>query len=291
MLTTDRAFVLIDGIPKAAEDARVSVFDRGFLYGDSVFETLRTYGGKPFALREHLDRLAKSAQSVRIPLDLDRETLIEEVLGAVRSSGFPESFVRVILTRGRAASLGLDPALADVPLRVLIVLPLDAPSPEKYEHGIRAVTYRAQRTVDGTAAAGAKVTNYLTAVLAMHEARQHGAEEALVVDGEGRVLEGATSNLFGVASRVLITPPEELGILPGITRARLLRVAELLGLEVSIRAIHLDELWTFDELFISSSIRELLALVEVDGQRIGLGQPGAVFQQLLEAFRQTARRE
>lgn len=289
MTAIDRAWVLIDGVPRTAQTAQISVFDRGFLYGDSVFETLRTYAAEPFALEEHLDRLAQSAERVQIPLGIDRKALASEVRLAIQQAGFEESFIRVMLTRGRADLLGLDPSLADRPVRVVMVLPLDAPASELYDRGIGAITYRAQRTVDGTTAAGAKVSNYLTAVLAMHQARQQGALEALLVDARERVLEGATSNLFGVLSGALITPPEELGILPGITRAHLLRVAERVGIPASKRAITVDELWSFDELFISSSIRELLALVRIDGRTVGAGRPGPIFHQLLQAFRKEAK--
>lgn len=290
-MSPDRACVLVNGVERPAGAAHVSVFDRGFLYGDSVFETLRTYGGQPFALGEHLDRLAESASRVMIALPVARDVLAAEVIDAVRRAGFEESFVRVILTRGRAASLGLDPGLAEAPLRVVIVLPLEPPAAVKYEQGILATTYRTHRVVDGTRAAGAKVGNYLTAVLAMHEARRFGAEEALLVDAENRVLEGATSNVFGVLAGTLVTPPEELGILAGITRGRLFHLADTLGMEVSLRGLDVDELWKLDELFITSSIRELLPVVRVDGRTIGSGQPGPVYQRLLDAFRQMARQE
>jgi branched-chain amino acid aminotransferase len=271
--------------------AHVSVFDRGFLYGDSVFETLRTYGGQAFALDDHLRRLEESARRVLIPMPVKREQFAAEVREAVRTAGFGECLVRIVLTRGRATVLGLDPSLADTPLRVVIVLPLESPAAKKYEQGISAITYRTQRVADGTAAAGAKVGNYLTAVLAMHEARRQGAEEALLVDAEERLLEGATSNVFGVVAGHLVTPPEDLGILAGITRARLFRVADALGMEVDVRPILVDEIWRFEEVFICSSIRELLSLIAVDGRAIGSGRPGPVFQRLLQAFRQLAAQE
>lgn len=284
-----KAFVLIDGRPVAPDTASVSVFDRGFLYGDSVFETLRTYDGKPFALKEHIARLFQSAARVLIDVPVSPEALEEEVRRAVASAGYAESYVRVTLTRGRGESLGLDPGLANSPLRVVIVTPLGTPPTAFYEQGISALLYRTERIADGTAATGAKIGNYLIAVLATHACRTQGAQEALLVDARGLVLEGATSNVFGVRSGKLVTPPLESGILPGITRAHVLEVAASLAIPVELRALPVEELFELDELFISSSIRELLAVVRVDGKAVGAGVPGPVYGRLLAAFRDAAR--
>lgn len=283
------ARVWIDGQARSSADAQVSVFDRGFLYGDSVFETLRTYAGRPFALELHLDRLERSAERVLIPMPVSRAVLRNEVESAVEAADYPESYVRLMLTRGQGTSLGLDPALSERPLRVLLVQPLSPLPSLKYEQGIAAVTFRTQRVGDGTQAAGAKLGNYLVAVLATHAARERGAEEALLVDAEGRLLEGATSNLFAVAAGRLVTPPEELGILSGITRAYALRAAAALSIAVDIRPLWVSELAKLDELFISSSIRELLPVVRVDEQDIGEGAPGPITQRLTSEFRRLVR--
>jgi branched-chain amino acid aminotransferase len=281
--------VWIDGQRFSAESAQVSVFDRGFLYGDSVFETLRTYGKKPFALEEHLARLERSAERVLIRMPLDRDGFRREVTEALSAVDHDESLVRIMLTRGRGTSLGLDPGLATTPLRVLLVMPLPAPLEQKYADGIGVITYRAPRLADGTAAAGAKVANYLAAVLAIDAARRASAEEALFVDPEQRVLEGSTSNVFAVIGGRLVTPPEDLGILPGITRARVLSLAAKRGLITEIRPMSVDELFTSEELFISSSIREILPVVSVDGRRVGSGKPGEITLALLSDFRVAAR--
>jgi branched-chain amino acid aminotransferase len=283
------AVVWIDGQRFSAESAQVSVFDRGFLYGDSVFETLRTYGKRPFALEEHLARLERSAERVLIRMPLDRDGFRREVTEALSAVDHDESLVRIMLTRGRGTSLGLDPGLATTPLRVLLVMPLPAPVEQKYADGIGVITYRAPRLADGTAAAGAKVANYLAAVLAIDAARRASAEEALFVDPEQRVLEGSTSNVFAVIGGRLVTPPEDLGILPGITRARVLSLAAKRGLITEIRPMSVDELFTSEELFISSSIREVLPVVSVDGRRVGSGKPGEITLALLSDFRVAAR--
>lgn len=267
----------------------MSVFDRGFLYGDSVFETLRTYGGSPFELEEHLLRLERSAQRVFIPLPLSLEDLGAEVSTAIEAAGNAESYVRLMITRGQGP-LGLDPALADRPCRVIIVQPLQPPPADQYARGIAAISYRTERVVDATSARGAKIGNYLISVLAMREARLAGAAEALILDGRGHLLEGASSNVFAVVGGRLVTPAEDQGILAGITRAHVLAAAAELGVPTELRALELEVARDADELFISSSIRELLPVVTLDGQAIGTGTPGPLFRQLLQAFRLRARR-
>jgi branched-chain amino acid aminotransferase len=276
---------MIDGQLRPAGEQSVSVFDRGFLYGDSVFETIRTYGGIPFELDEHMGRLEQSARLVFISLPVPISTFAAEVLEAVGAAANPESYVRVMLTRGQGA-LGLDPTLCDRPLRVTIVQPLSIPPAHHYVNGVAAISYRTQRQIDGTSAEGAKIGNYLVSVLAMREAGQVGALEALLVDVQGRVSEGASSNVFVVKAGQLITAPVGAGILAGITRAHVLDLAEALGIGVQLRAPHLDEVYAADEVFISSSIRELMPVVRLDQRSLGSGSPGPVFRQLLAAFRQ-----
>jgi branched-chain amino acid aminotransferase len=279
--------VLINGSPVSPETAFISVYDRGFLYGDSVFETIRTYGGKPFALDEHLARLARSAERVFIPLPVSLATLASEVEQAMQLAANPESYIRVMLTRG-TGPMGLDPDLAEAPTRIVFVEPLVPPSEQSYANGIEVILFRTARATDATAAAGAKVANYLTSVLAIREARRRGASEAFVIDGHGHVLEGTTSNVFVVRDGKLVTAPEESGILAGITRAYLLEAARQLQIDVVLRDISEAELFTADEVFISSSIREVLAVVRIDGKAVGNGAPGPITRRLHEAFRRHA---
>ncbi len=280
--------VWIDGLSMAPEDARVSVFDRGFLYGDSIFETLRTYGGAPFAAREHLVRLERSAQRVALELPKTAAELEAELRAAAKSSPYPESYLRLTITRG-VGPLGLDPALATSPTRVLLVGPLEPPPPETYERGISVSVYRTQRVTDATAAEGAKIGNYLTAVLALREAKAKGAREALIARADGGIVEGASSNLFFVEGKRLVTPGEADGVLAGITRQHLLTLARELGLGVEFAVPDVERLGAADEVFVSSSIRELLPVVEVEGRKVGAGTPGPTTALLLERFRATAR--
>ena len=285
------SLVLIDGRPMPPDEAKVSVFDRGFLYGDSVFEALRTYGGRPFALDRHLARLAASAARVFIDLPVGVAQIGREVESAIVGAGNAESYIRLTLTRGVGEALGLDPGLSRHALRVVIVTPLKSPPAETYRDGVAVITHRTERVTDHSAAAGAKVGNYLVAVLASREARLAGAAEALIVDGRGCVVEGSTSNVFAVRSDgTLLTPPESDGILLGITRESVLAVAAELGLRIALQSLPLDELKSAAEVFFCSSIRELVPVVSVDGVPIGAGKPGPTTLRLLAAFREACQR-
>lgn len=278
--------VSIDGVIQAPEEAKVSVYDRGFLYGDSVFETVRTYGGQPFALGEHLARLARSAARVGIALPIAIADLAMEVRLALRAGRNAESSARVMLTRG-AGPVGLDPALAGAPLRVILIEPLHLPAKELYRDGVKVITVRTERA--GDAAHGAKVGNYLASVLALQRAHAEGAYEALILDAAGRVVEGTTTNVFLVrfadGAAELVTPPEEAGILVGITREHLLEAAAELGIPVRFEAITPADVIAADEVFLSSSIREVMPVVTADGRPIGVGRPGPVTRRLHAAFR------
>ncbi|HTA88747.1 MAG TPA: aminotransferase class IV [Polyangiaceae bacterium] len=284
-----QATVMIDGQLTVPEQAVVSVFDRGFLYGDSVFESLRTYDGRLFLLDAHLARLERSAARVLIELPVPLSQLREEVMTALAAQGSPEAYVRLMLTRGTAQSLGLDPELSGASRRVLMVMPLKPPPPEIYERGIAAITFRAERPSDAPSVADAKIGNYLLSVLAMRRAREQGAGEALLEDAAGNILEGSTSNVFAVFGGKLVTPPETAAILPGITRARVLELARDAQLPLELRAISRAELTRADEVFITSSIRELVPVVKIDGQPVGVGEPGPVARELLRGFRRAVR--
>lgn len=290
--------VSIDGALHAPDDAKVSVYDRGFLYGDSVFETIRTYAGKCFALGEHIARLERSAALVAIPMPISADALAAEILAAVSASQSPggpgdgspadpaapaERYVRVMLSRGMGP-LGLDSTAAVAPLRVILVEPLQTPAPELYRDGVAVIAVRTERAAD--AAHGAKVGNYLASLLALRAARAAGAHEALVLDAQGRIIEGTTSNVFLVQGGALVTPPEEAGILAGITRAHLFDVARSEGIPVRLASFTPEDLASADEAFLSSSIREVLSIVRIDGRAIGAGKPGRVTRALHVAFRQ-----
>jgi branched-chain amino acid aminotransferase len=282
--------VFIDGCRFSPADAKLSVFDRGLLYGDSVFETIATREGRPFMLTEHVRRLRHSAELVYIELPITEEQLCREIEQATVAAGNQESYLRLTVTRG-IGELGLDPGNSQGPCRIIIVTPLHRPSADAYSKGVGAITYRTQRTAEATEATGAKVGNYLVAVLAMRLARAANANEALIVNGEGRAVEGSTSNLFFRVGKTLMTPPLSAGILPGITRELVLEAAERLGISVQNQCPTPDELMRADEVFITSSVREMLAVVSIDQRPIGDGVPGITYRELWHAYRMLANQK
>jgi branched-chain amino acid aminotransferase len=217
-------------------------------------------------------------------MPLSFEELAARISRAVQASGLPECYVRVVVTRGRGA-LGVRLPAAPVPSVLIYALPLDPPAPDAYARGIEVGLVHVGRATDGTSAAGAKTSNYLTSVLALDDVAQRGCSEAIVVGAQGELIEGATSNLFIVRAGRLATPPVSSGLLEGITRASILQLAAQLGLPAEEQRITSADLYAADEAFITSTIRELLPVVRADGVAIGSGQPGPIYARLLAGYR------
>jgi branched-chain amino acid aminotransferase len=287
---TTGGVVMVDGVITAAEQARISVLDRGFLYGDAAFEVMRTYGGVPFGEAAHLQRLLASCALLRIPFDGGSERLSGALHATLAARNAPESYLRLVVTRG-VGPMGIDPAEARSPSLLVYALPLAPPPATLYTQGVSVGLARARRPTDGTAAAGAKTSNYLASVLAVADARAAGHHEAVLVDSEDRVVEGATSNLFARIDGELRTPPAEAGILLGITRQVVLELARALGIACREAPIAVADLERADEVFITSSIRELVPVVRVEASVVGSGAPGPVALRLLAAYRERVRRE
>lgn len=277
------ATIMIDGALRAPEDATVSIFDRGFLYGDSVYEVMRVYEGIPFELGRHLERLEASATRIGMTLSAPLDVFAEEIQRTVAASGRMEAYVRLVATRGQGR-IGLDPGLAESPLRIVIVMPLNAPPAEVYAQGAAVSVVGIRRNLREAIDPQAKTGNYLNSVLALAEAKRSGAYEAIMLDAQGRVTEGASSNVFAVIESLVLTPPLEVGILAGITRRAVMEVCAREGLrvlELPLAETHLHEA---DELFITSSIREIVPVVRVDAETIGDGRPGPIVARIRAAF-------
>lgn len=279
------ASVAIDGELIDPTKATISVFDRGFLYGDSIFDTTRTYGGVLFKLKEHVERLSRSADKMGFALPLTIADMIGEVtslVGRVRARDPQKELIaRLMVTRGEGP-FGLDPEGASNPRRILFITPLKMPAPEAYRSGIDVTTYATFRPSD--AAMGAKVGNYLESVLAIRAARGHGAHEAIILSHDGHVVEGTTTNIFAIHGDELLTPPTTETLLPGITRAGVIEVAASVGLKVVERRMTPIDVASADEAFITSSIRELLPVARIDGHPIA-SSSGPKTRALHEAFR------
>jgi branched-chain amino acid aminotransferase len=298
----NRTFVNLDGSLVAPQDAKISVLDRGFLYGDSVYEVIRTYGGAPFELDAHLARLASSAsriglspkwEAARTRVEIDRTLAASRAHGtdAPNPQAAPwnlgERYIRVVMTRG-AGEIGLDPALAVDPVAVVIVQPLHGPPARAYVEGVKVAVVGVRRPSPLALDPAAKTGAHLSHVLAVKEAREAGADEALLLDEQGFVTEGSSSNVFAVEEGRLRTPPLGAGILEGVTRGIVLRLAREERLTVEETPLTPGDLARADELFITSTQREILPVTRLGERPVGAGRPGPVTFALHRAFRRVA---
>jgi branched-chain amino acid aminotransferase len=266
------------------EEAKISVFDRGFLYGDSVYETIGTAYGRLFAAADHLDRLERSATRIglRVPPRADVERAIAETIEA---AGNAESRVRVILTRG-SGKLDLDPAAVDDTQLVVIVFPLGAPTAKGVAVCVVSITRNSPSAIDPAVKSG----NYLNNVLALGEARRRlGAYEAILCGSDGSVAEGSTSNIFTVVGGEVRTPPLEVGILDGITRSKVLELCRKNGIRLVEVRMFPAELRAAEEAFITSATRGVLPVTRIDDQPVGAGTPGPVTRKLMALYDALAR--
>jgi branched-chain amino acid aminotransferase len=295
--------VNVDGGIVPPAQAWVSVFDRGFLYGDSVYEVIRTYGGAPFELDHHLARLAHSAERIGLAPPWDPPRTARELartLDAARAAGgdpapdpgaapwnLGEWYARVVMTRG-AGEIGLDPALAVDPTAIVIVQPLQGPPARTYAEGVKAVVVGVRHAPAAVVDPSAKTGAHLNHVLAVREARAQGAHEALLLDDRGFVTEGSSSNVFAVVGGRVVTPPLAAGILEGVTRGVVLRLARAGGVPVDEVALRPADLDSADEVFITSTVREIVPVTRLGERAVGAGRPGPVTERLHRAFRKLA---
>jgi branched-chain amino acid aminotransferase len=292
--------VNLDGVLVPPAEAKISIFDRGFLYGDSVYEVIRTYGGRVFEEAAHLARLRHSAERIALSPKWDEVRTSREVARTLEASrggdrpdaaGAPwnvgERYVRVVMTRG-AGEIGLDPALAVDPVALVVAQPLAGPPASAYRDGVKAaivgVRHVAPEAIDPSAKTGAHLPN----VLAVREARAAGAFEALLLDGRGFVTEGSSSNVFAVTAGTLRTPPLAAGILEGVTRGVVLRIARAAAIAVEEVPLRPEDLEVADEVFITSTVREIVPVTLLGERRVGRGRPGPLTRRLHAAFRALA---
>ncbi len=272
--------------------AVVSVFDHGFLFGEGVYETLRTYNGRPFLFDRHARRLRRSAQLLELPVPLDDgaiESRCRDTMAAAGLEGGPghEAYLRIMLTRG-VGELSYDPGACPEPTVVVIVRPHVDPPREVFERGVRVALVSIVRNHPGTVNPLIKSNNLINNALAMHEAAKAGAFEGVMRNYRGELAECTQSNLFVVRNGAAWTPPLDAGLLPGITRAFLLEVAPAIGVPIREEVLHDDDLLGADEAFLTSTTREVVPIVQVDDRTIGSGSPGPITKRLLLAFRARA---
>jgi branched-chain amino acid aminotransferase len=282
-------FASVNGEVVPAEEARVSVLDNGFTFGDSAYETIRTYGGRPFEWERHLRRLRASTARLGFEIPQTNAELLRGLDAVLARAANPESYIRLIVSRG-VGDISYNFERVKGPTVVMVVKP-HLPFPEShYSEGVDVALVDVRRNHPRALDPAIKSSNLLNNVLAVRQAQTRGAEEALLLNQEGRLAEGASTNVFLVRGGDLLTPPLSTGILAGITRAVVLELAASLGIPAREEGLGPEDVRGAQEAFLTSSTREVVPIRRVDGQAIGDGRPGSVTRRLLEAFRAYAPR-
>ncbi|MFP6602871.1 MAG: branched-chain-amino-acid transaminase [Pirellulaceae bacterium] len=277
--------VNINGTLYAKEDARVSVYDHGLLYGDGVFEGMRSYGGQVFRLEQHLHRLWDSAKAIWLEIPVTQEALAATVTATLSANDIQDGYIRLVVTRG-AGTLGLDPNLTSDPQVIIITDHITLYPDEYYENGLKIVTVATRRNHPDALNPRIKSLNYLNNILAKIEGLQAGCVEALMLNHRDEVAECTGDNIFLVKSGCLVTPATDAGILEGITRQAVMDLAQEAGMEVREPTIKLDDVYQADECFLTGSAAEVVPVVQVDDCQIGTGTPGPVTCDLMKRFRE-----
>ncbi len=275
--------IYLDGQFVEKEEAKISVFDHGLLYGDGIFEGIRLYRNCVYRLDEHLERLEYSAKALLLDMPWSRAELAELVCESCRVNGLSDGYIRLIVTRG-VGSLGLSPNSCPKPSLIIIADKIALYPPESYTEGLSIVTVPTRRTGPASLNPGVKSLNYLNSIMAKIEAAQSGALEAIMLNDQGFVAECTGDNIFIVHKGILYTPDVANGALRGITRQAVIDIAQAAGYEVKEANLTRYEIWNAEECFLTGTAAELIPVVKLDTRVIGDGRPGKVTQQLHAAF-------
>ncbi len=282
--------IYINGTFYAKEEAKISVYDHGLLYGDGVFEGLRAYSGQVFRLDEHLRRLYESARAIMLTIPMEMEQLGQAVQATVARNKISDGYVRLVITRG-AGSLGIDPGKTSDPQVIIIADHIELYPKELYEKGMEIVTASTIRNHPAAVNPRIKSLNYLNNVLAKLEGKRAGCMEALMLNHLGEVAECTGDNIFIVRRGELLTPPIDAGILEGITRNAVIELAREAGIAVHEITMSRHDVYIADECFLTGSAAEIIPVIKVDARLIGDGQVGKLTVQLSQAFHQLVRRQ
>lgn len=282
--------VYLNGKFVEASAARVSVFDHGLLYGDGVFEGIRSYNGLIFKLKEHVDRLFESAHTIMLKIPHTPAELIEIVKRSVRVNKLANAYIRLVVTRGQG-DLGLDPRKCKHPTVFVIADKIELYPKTLYERGLELITVATQRNVPEALNPQIKSLNYLNNILAKIEAINAGFEEAIMLSPSGYVTECTGENIFLVKGRKLLTPPPYIGVLRGITRQTVMELGLRLRLEVRENVLTRHDLFNADEVFLTGTAAEIVPVRRIDGRVIGQGRPGPITKELQRRFRQLTKTE
>jgi len=270
-------------VPK--EEAKVSVYDHGLLYGDGIFEGLRVYNGRIFKLAEHIERLYESAKSIMLNIPMTMSEMIDAHVETVRRNGLRDVYIRTLVTRG-VGSLGIDPRSCPKASVIIIVDKISLYPAELYEKGIDVVTVATRRPAVDVLSPRVKSLNYLNNVMAKIEVARAGAFGGIMLNNEGFVTEGTADNIFIVKKGVLYTPPSYVGILQGITRDTIMEMASEAGYDVREQVFTRHDVYIADEVFFTGSGAEVIPVINCDGRTIGEGTPGPVTRFFIQAYRQ-----
>ena len=280
--------VWLDGNLVDREDAKLSVLDHGTLYGDGVFEGIRIYDGKIFQCEAHLERLFNSARCIRLPIPYTKQELAKAMVQALQANKTSDGYIRLVVTRG-AGTLGLSPFECSDPSVFIIADSIQLYPEEMYTDGMSVIFAKTVRTSPRMLNPSAKSLNYLNNILAKIEAIDAGVPEAIMLNEQGEVAEGTGDNIFIVKDSQVITPPPEAGILVGITRGVVMKLADRLGMELQEKSVTVENLYAADECFLTGTAAEVVAVTKIDGQAIGDGKVGPVTKQLQAAFHEFIR--
>jgi branched-chain amino acid aminotransferase len=280
--------IYLNGALVPKEQAVLSVFDHGLLYGDGVFEGIRAYNGRVFRLKEHLDRLYRSAQAIVLNIGMTFDQVQEAVLQTLRANGLKDAYIRLVVTRG-AGDLGLDPRKCPKATVFIITDKISLYPQELYENGLSVITSSIRRNIPEALNPCIKSLNYLNNVLAKVEAARQNAPEAIMLNREGYVAECTGDNIFFIKNGKIFTPPTSAGILVGVTRQVVMELCEQkLGNKVIERNFPRYDLYGADEVFLTGTGAEVIAGVKIDGRVIGKGVSGPLTKQLIKHFREYA---
>ena len=271
------------------ENAKISVFDHGFLYGDGVFEGMRSYNGNVFRLRAHMIRLWNSAKSLMIEIPMTLESMEAAVNETLKINNIKDGYIRLIVTRG-IGTLGLDAHLCNDPQVVIIADHLALYPKEFYEKGLDIVTASTIRTNPAMVGPQIKSLNYLNNILAKIEGHQAGCVEVLMLNSKGEVAECSGDNIFIISKGKLHTPPPEAGILEGITRQTVLEIAADMGMTIKEAPMTRHDIYSAEECFLTGSAAELIPVIKLDGRLIGDGKPGTITKKLLTLFQEETKK-
>ncbi|WP_174729738.1 branched-chain-amino-acid transaminase [Mesobacillus harenae] len=278
-------WIYLNGEYVTKENAKISVYDHGFLYGDGVFEGIRVYSGNIFRMEEHMDRLYNSAKSIMLSIPYSKDEFTAIVVETVQKNMIEDAYIRIVVSRG-VGDLGLDPKKCKIANVVIIVEPLAIFPKELYETGLEIVTVATRRNRPDVLSPKVKSLNYLNNVLVRIEAHLANVSEALMLNDQGYVAEGSADNVFIIKGDCFYTPPGYVGALEGITRNAVIEIAKDLGYQVKEEPFTRHDVYTADEVFLTGTAAEVIAVVKVDGRTIGEGEPGAHTKRILEQFRE-----